>query len=122
MKTTGMAAAIAAVLFLSGCASSTSKEGERGGYSAGMGIGESSGVSMPQQTFYCPQSMGDCIAQAKEYCGELGYRRIRKPGGPSGDPMGGFYGGDKDPRTRAQTASFGDGTMTVECKRPKKQQ
>ncbi len=96
----------------------------------------SAGLGAPppreERTFYCPQSMSDCRAQANSYCGEHGYRRVRTPsnlerdmadvGMPSVGPgRSGVTAGEV--RNRSTTIG-GDQNrnLTVECKQPPREE
>ena len=123
MKLHVLAATFAAVLTTSGCASSS--DGESGGYSTGIGVGNNDAVELPERTFYCPESLSDCREQAEAYCGELGYTRVREAGHTGGGITAGTMTSvgtsrsSGEIRRRAEIAADDDGSMTVRCKKPR---
>lgn len=123
MKASIFAAAVAAGIGLAGCA--TSSDGDGSGYSAGIGVGNNNAVDLPERTFYCPESLGDCRDQAEAYCGELGYTRVREAGHTGGGITAGTMTSvgssrsSSEIRRRAEIAADDDGSMTVRCKKPK---
>ena len=110
-----------ATLVVASCA--TSESSERGGYSMSAGLGDP--PPSEERTFSCPRSLSDCSAQAREYCGEAGYTRVRQPGhtGPSMENVGmGTMGqtrlpGREEVRARSGAEDPANRTMTVRCRR-----
>ena len=116
---------LAAALAVASCASSGSSE--RGEYSASLGPGDPPPTD--ERTFSCPRGMSDCRSQARDYCGEAGYRRVMTPGhtGPSQQNVGmGTIGqtglpGREQVRERSGADNPENRTLTVRCKQPREE-
>jgi hypothetical protein len=116
MITIGLAVILTAAV--SGCASSS----EGSGYEVSAGAGVPPAVA-GEHMLYCPdRGLSECHRQARQICGDLGYRQVRAPGstmtsekGGSGDLRNQQPLGTTSRRTISQTE------MTVRCKKPKKE-
>ena len=116
-----------ATFALSACASGSS---ERGEYSVQTSLGDP--PPREERTFYCPQSMSDCRAQANSYCGEHGYRRVRTPSNLEADMnevgmarVGPGRTGVTAGEVRQRTTTIGgdaNRNLTVECKQPPREE
>ena len=107
---------LALVATATGCASST----ENTSVSLGMG-GSSQQSAADEHTLYCPDlGPSGCHQQARQVCGEAGYRQVRQPGSTSSSDIGGP--GDlrnQNPTGPGARRTISQTQMTVRCKTPK---
>ena len=106
---------IAMTMTAAGCAST----GENTSYSLGMGSPQQGNTG--EHHLYCPDhGPSECHQQARQICGDAGYRQVRQPGSTSTSEMGGS--GDlrnQRPTSTSSRRTISQTQMTVRCKTPK---